>query len=77
MGADTSRDGKSVTEFNPFYTAHRRGMLAHCISLIDRAGEEYATWAAHDYERNSPMLLEGLARRIEREIERRKIESKA
>lgn len=63
-----------MTEWSPFYAAHRREMLAHCISLIDRAGEEYATWAAKDYERNSPMLLEGLARRIEREIERRKIE---
>jgi len=53
--------------------AHRQSMLAHSISLIDRAGVEYALWAAQDYESKSDGVLQGLRARIVKEIEQRRI----
>ena len=54
-------------------SAHRKTMLAHCISLIDRAGKEYALWAAQDYESKSEGVLQGLRARIVKEIEQRRM----
>lgn len=59
--------------FDP--AAHRKAMLAHCIWLIDAAGEQYALSVAQDYEGKSEGVLSGLQARIVREIEKRKLEA--
>lgn len=56
------------------WTPYRREMLAHCTWLIDAAGIEYALHAAKGYEERSHGVLEGLYKRIQQEVERKRIE---
>jgi hypothetical protein len=53
--------------------AERRAeMLAWCLNLLERAGPEYAMHAADRYEANEPWALDGLGRRVRKEVERRR-----
>jgi hypothetical protein len=53
--------------------AERRAeMLAHCLDLLERAGAEYAMWAADRYEALEPWFLDGLGKRVRKEVEKRR-----
>jgi hypothetical protein len=50
----------------------RKEMLAYCLQLLDQADTVYAMSAADFYEKGEPWHLDGLGRRIRKEIEERR-----
>jgi hypothetical protein len=69
-GKVTYRNGTKEQHGERLYYPKRvpQAMLAHCLWLLERAGSQYAMWAADWYEANDPDWLDGLGQRLRKEV---------